>query len=759
MPTAYAVIGKPVASQDGPEKVSGKTIYPADIDLPGMLWGKVLRSPLPHAKIVHIDTSAAVRLPGVRVVLTGKDVPDSLVGRDLADIPLLARDKVRFVGDKVAVVAADDPDIAEEAIGLIDVQYEELPTIFDPVSAMEPGAPLVHDGSPTYQTQTGTLQPKGNIVACDSWADGDAEKGFQESDYVFEHTFTTTWVHQGYLEPYTCVVNVDQNGRLEVWANNKNPFRLRTMVAGAVGVPQDQVIIDPVGIGGDFGGKGGPMDVPLAALMARRTGRPVKMILSHIEEYMAGCPRHRSITTIKTGVKKDGRFWARDSRVVFDSGAYSGMRGSTNLRGGRQVGGGVYYIPNFRIDMYMVYTNNIPCGSYRAPGEPQTVFAVESHTDMIAKELGRDPYELRLQNVVREGQMTAVGERFYFMRGEETLRAAAEAADWYGPKKGPTSGRGIAFGQRPAAGATSVARVLMDATAHVKVYTAVPDTGVGAHTVQRQVVAEDLGIPVEDVSLERLGTDGVPFDTGAGAATTHNAGNAAWGAAQELRRKLTGLAAEFYGWPEEKIVFRAGHVFVEGRQGNPPMGDQREGVSVRELAAKCVTAFGGPIQAEKTFKGERATVTTFTAQVADLEVEPETGQVKVNRITTVHDVGTVLNPLGHQGQIDGAVIQGLGYALMEELQSEDGRISTLTMGEVKTPTTMDIPELQTVLLENEGGDGPYQGKGIGENPLPCVAPAIANAVYDAVGVRITDLPITAEEVRRALREKTTELGK
>ena len=740
--TTYSVVGKPVTREDGPDKVSGELIYPADIVLPGMIWGKVLRSPFPHARIVHIDASRAMSLAGVRAVITGEDVTGMRVGRSLRDVPLLAEDKVRFVGERVAAIAADDLETAEEALTLIDVEYEELPAVFDPLEAMQPGAPLVHDRLAIYEGPSGAFQPQGNIANHEVWSDGNLEQGFRESDFIFEHTFTTTWVHQGYLEPFTCAVDIDDAGRIQIWANNKQPFRLRWQMASALGLAEEQIRVNPCGIGGDFGGKAGAMDVPLAYVLSQRSGRPVKMIMSYIEELMAGNPRHPSVITIKTGVKKDGRLWARQTRVVYNGGAYGGFRGSLNLRGGRQAGGGPYRIPHFQIDSYMVYTNNVPCGSYRAPGEPQAVFAVESHTDMIAREIGRDPYEFRLQNVVQEGDVSATGQLFHHVRAEETLRRAAEAADWGAAKPGPHYGRGIALGQRPAAGATSVAKVSMDEHARATLYSPVPDTGVGAHTVGRQVVAEDLGIPVGDVAVVHLDTDAVPFDTGAGASTSRVAGGASLGAAQDVRRKLSGWAAEFYGWPEERITFREGRVFPSF----DTEGDPETGVPIWELASKAVVAQGSPITGEMTYTADHAEVTSFCAQVAEVEVDPDTGQVKVHKIVTAHDVGTILNPLGHQGQIEGAVIQGLGYALMEELEWEDGRFSTLSLGEAKIPTTNDIPELITVLVEGPAGTGPYQGKGIGENPISPVAPAIANAVYDAVGVRIQDLPITAEKV-------------
>ena len=745
--TTYAVLGIPVTREDGPDKVSGSHLYSADVLLPGMIVGKVLRSPYPHARIVNIDTSRAERVPGVHAIITGKDMTGMLLGRVLQDVPPLAVDKVRYVGEKVAAVAATDADAAEEALNLIDVEYEPLPAVFDALEAMQPGAPLVHEGPPTYDAWMGRnsrpVQPDGNVVSRNSWSGGDLERGFQESDLIFENTFTTPWVHQGYMEPYTCMVAADDSGHVQVWANNKQPYRLRWQLARYLKLPEEHVTVNPCGIGGDFGGKAGVMNVPLAYELSKRSGRPIQMVMTYIEELMAGNPRHASTVTIKTGMKRDGRLWASQSRVVFNGGAYGGYRGQTNLSGGRQVGGGPYRVPNFQIDNYMVYTNNMPCGSYRSPGEPQAVFAIESHVDMIAKEMGLDPYEIRLKNVVQEGDTAGTGEKYLHVRGEETLRRAAESANWGGLKAGPNFGRGISFGQRPQGRAVFTGRVSMDEEGQATVSSTVPDTGVGFYTVARQMVSEDLGIPVSDVRVAHVDTDQVVFDTGAGAGTSVGAAQAALGAAQQVRQKLTGLAAEFYGWAEERIVFRNGRVFAEG--------DPEQGVPIAELAARSVAALGTTIEGETTTDAEEPPVTSYTAQVADVEVDPETGQVTVRRITTAHDVGTIYNPLGHQGQIDGAVIQGLGYAVMEELQSEEGRVSTLSLGEVKIPTVQDIPELVTVLVENPEGNGPFDGKAIGENPIAPVAPAIANAVYDAVGVRITALPITSEKVLAALR--------
>ena len=690
--TTYSVVGRPVTREDGPEKVSGQHLYSADIILPGMIWGKVLRCPYAHAKILSIDTTEAARLPGVHAVLTGKDVAGMLVGRYMRDVPPLAEDKVRFVGERVAAVAADDPDIAEEALNLIEVRYEELPAVFDPMEAMDPASPMVHEGSPTYQSSAGPVQPQGNLISHDSWSGGDVERGFSESDLIFEHTFTTPWVHQAYMEPYTCVVDADDGGRIQVWANNKQPFRLRWQLAGGLDVPEERIRVNPVGIGGDFGGKAGAMDVPLAYTLSLRAGRPVKMIMTYIEELMAGNPRHPSVVTIKTGVKRDGKFWARHSKVVYNGGAYSGFRGRPGLAGSRDAAGGQYHIPNFQIDSYMVYTNNVPCGSYRAPGQPQVAFAVESHTDMIAKEMGIDPYELRLRNVVHDGQVSATGARYNHLRGEETLRAAAEAANWGSPKSGPYVGRGMSLGQRPQGQSIYSVRVSMDENARATLHTLVPETGTGSHTVGRQMVAEDLGIPVADVSAVQMDTDGGNFDSGAGSGSSVGGTNAALGAAQGVRQKLTLMAAEFFGWPEERIIFREGRVFVDG--------DPEKGVPIKELASRVVAATGEAISVDISTTAEEPDVTCFCAQVAEVEVDPETGAVKILRYTVFQDAGKAVHPAYVEGQFQGGAVQGIGWALNEEyIYGADGRLQNPGFLDYRIPVASDLPMIDTVIIE------------------------------------------------------------
>ena len=756
MVATFSVIGQPVTRAEGPDKVTGQSQYAADVARPGMLWGKVLRSPFPHAKILNIDTSRAKQLPGVHAVITGAELPDRRVGRLLRDIPVLARDKVLFAGEKVVAVAAESPDLAEEALLLVDVEYEPLPPIFDPLQAMEDSAPTIHENMESY---AGLPQPPSginNVFAHNTWCKGEIQRGFAEADLVIEHTFNAQMMHQAYIEPHACVVEVDDGGRVQIWANNKGPFMLRDQLAAVWDLPKERIRVNPTSIGGDFGGKGSFMDVPLCYHLALHSGRPVKMVMDYIQELMAGNPRHPGIITIKTGLKRDGRIWARQAKTVFNSGAYGAFKPRVHLRGADH-SGGPYNIPHVQIDSYMVYTNNVPCGHMRSPAKPQVGFAVESHMDMIAQELGLDPYELRLRNILKPGDTSPVGEAWQDIRAEETLRTAARAAGWgqtknsSGKSAGESAGnrigfgRGIAIADQTQGSGQSAATVSMDASGQVTLFMSLWDTGTGASTVMRQVAAEALTIPVDDVAIVIRDTDAVDFESGPGGSrVTFTAGPAVLGAANELKERLGLLAAEYLSSPVELVQQRSdGQFFASGQSERV--------VSVKEIAGRAVPATGQPLTGQMTYTSPPSEMTSYAAQVAEVEVDRDTGMVTVNKIYTAHDVGTVLNPITHQGQIEGGVIQGLGYAIMEELVSEEGQVSTLSLGDYKIPTMPDIPELETLLLESSAGQAPYQTKGIGENSNIPVAGAIANAVFDAVGVRIMDLPITAEKVLKALK--------
>ena len=745
--TTYVHIGKPVTRMEGPAKVSGRSEYPADIVVPGMLWGKALRSPMPHARIVSIDTSRAARLVGVRAVLTAADVPPALMGVRLRDMPILARDRVRFIGEKVAVVAAEDPDVAEEAALLIRVEYEEMPAVFDPLEALESGTPILHQELGSYTGLPGPVQGPTNLFSRLSYSKGDIDEGFAQADLVFEHRFTLQTVHQAYLEPPACLIQVDDQGRVQVWVNNKTPHPLRRQLADAWGMDQERIRINVTSIGGDFGGKGSFKDAPVVYYLARATGRPVKMLTSSSEEFLAGSPRHPGVITIKSGVKRDGTLVARQAHAVFNSGAYAAFKPvpSVNLPGVSHLGGS-YRVEHMQVDADCVYTNTVPGGYFRAPGGPQSVFAAECHMDMIAEELGMDPLELRLKNVLREGDTSPRGRRWREVLGEETIRAAAQAANWGSPKPGPYYGRGMAVHNHSTGEGDSSAIITVEGDGAVTLFSPTYDTGTGIHTVLRQLVAEELTLPLEAVRVETADTDITPYDVGIGASRiTHVAGQAAYQAVGQVRERLTAVAAELLESPTQTVLLREGRFLVSD--------EPQRSIGFAQVAARAVEA-GGPVRVQVEFKSESAVdITSFCVQVAEVEVDPETGQVKVRRFVNAVDSGTILNPIGYRGQVCGGVVQGLGYALMEEMRIEEGRVGTLHFGDYKIPVMPDLPELVEVVLESASGPIPYQGKSIGETTNCPVAAAVANAVADAVGVRINDLPITAEKVLAALRAR------
>ena len=738
----YTTIGQPATRVEGQEKVTGAMQYTADVVLPGTLWGRALRSPLPHARIVRIDTARAHQVPGIHAVLTGADVRGIRYGRRLFDVPVLAEDRVRFAGERVAAVAAEDRDAAEEALQLIEVEYEELPAVFDPLQALEEGAPILHPEVNSYIGLPKPLAQPSNAYAWDTWSKGNIDAGFAQADLIIENTFTVPRQHQAYLETHSCLVWIDEQGRVQVWASCKVPYQVKEQLSVALGLPKERIRLNPVAIGGDYGGKGSPMDIPLAYVLAVRTGHPVKMVMDYVEELTAGNPRHAAIIQLKTGVKREGTIVAHQARVIFDSGAYGGFKPvpTVNL-GGAAKAGGPYKIPHVRIEGIQVYTNTIPGGFMRAPGEPQAVFAIESHIDCIARQLGIDPVDFRLQNLIEAGDESPIGTRYQGIRAQETLEAAVAAAGYRTPKA-PNIGRGIAMGERPPAGGESHAAVTLNPDGSVIVHTSIFEPGTGTYTILRQIVAEELHLPLQSIQVQVWDTDGVPFDTGVGGSrVTRVAGQAAYQASQEASREMRRLAADLLAWPEEQLTLRGAEVIRQDTGASHPW---------RELLQR----WGQPVVGRGSVQDMHPSpVTSFTAQVAEVAVDPETGAVHLLRLTTAHDVGKILNPMDHQGQIEGAVMQGVGYALSEELAVDEGKVTSVSFGEYKIPNMQDIPELNTVILESEMGPGPYNAKGIGENPIGPPAPAIANAVADAVGVRIRDLPITAEKVYRALAER------
>ena len=742
---SYGKIGQRLGRVEGPAKVTGEARYTADIMLPGMVWGKVLRSPLPHAKIVSIDTREAERMPGILAVLTAKDLPDLLTGRLVYDMPVLAIDRVRFIGEKVAVVAAEDPDMAEDALASIDVEYEEMPAVFDAHEAMRSEAPLLHPDYRSYaHAPEKFFSDIPNVHSHVTWELGDIDKGFALAKQVFEHTFNTPAVHQGYIEPHASVVAIDPDGRVNVWLSNKMPVRARELLADVIELPEERIVVHLAQIGADFGGKGSLMDAPLCYHLAKRTGRPVKMVMTYTEELMAGNPRHPTSIFLRTGVTEEGQIVARQAKVVFNSGAYAAFKPVpfVNIPGAKDAAG-VYGTPHIRIDAYSVYANCVPSGHFRAPGDLQVNFAVESSMDMIAEDLGLDRLEFRKQNLLKDGDWVPGGPQLEEVRVAETLAAAVKASSWNQPKSQPNRGLGLAVSHRLIGTGKANTQLTLKEDGTIQVLTPVPEVGTGAHTILQQIVAETLFLPLDQVRVETA-SEIFKTDSGSGASRVTNVGGqVVQQAAGELMKLILAAGAKGLGCAENEVVFEGGRVVRSDSDGSLSL------VEVAKLGGDGKSA----LRVKKLLNlSEGPPMTTFTAQVVELEVDPETGQIRLLDVVTAHDVGTIINPLGHQGQIEGGLLQGVGFGLLEELRIEDGQVSTLNLGDYKLPNIRDIPPLTTVLVEEELGPAPFHGKAIGESSIIPTGAAIANAVYDAVGVRFHDLPINAENVYWALQQ-------
>jgi carbon-monoxide dehydrogenase large subunit len=687
-----------------------------------------------------MDTTRAEKAPGVRAVVTGEDTRGVLYGRRYRDLSVLAHGRVRFLGERVAAVAAEERDAAQEALDLIRVEYEELPAVLDPIAALQEGAALIHPEVNTYPGLPEPLDKPSNAYFTSVVEKGNLEEGFAQADVIVENTFTVSRVHQAFLETHCCMVWIDDQGKIQVWSSSKAPHTVKQTLSDALSIPKDNIRVNPVAIGGDFGGKGGALDEPLCYFLALRSGRPVKMVMDYQEEFTAGAPRHAAILKMKTGVKRDGTLVAHQMDSYFDSGAYGGLRPGAAFTGATH-SAGCYRIPHARVSLLRIYTNNIPGGQMRAPSEPQGFFAAESQMDCVARSIGMDPLEFRLKNLIEQGETTVGGEHYEEIRAKETLNAAVKAAGYRSPKA-RYLGRGIAMGFRAPGGGSTSLSVTLNQNGTVVIQTAFLEQGTWTYTSLRQVVAEELGLNPEEIQVKVLDTDSSPFDSGIGGSRGTRIGSrAAFEAARAAKEELFGLAERLLGWPKSELLIQ-GNQLIHKKTKQRQRWDEMLSRVGRSITRQAINRDEG-----------HAPVTSFTAQVAEVEVDPETGQVALRRFTTAHDTGTILNPIGHQGQIEGGIIQGVGYGLMEEVQVEEGRVTTTHFGDYKVPNIKDIPPLRTVILPTEAGIGPYNVKGIGENPISPVAPAIANAIEDAVGVRMRNLPITAEKVYAALREQ------
>ncbi len=734
-------VGTAVPRAEGSDKVSGQTVYAADVKLPGLLWAKILRSPHPHARVRRVDISLAEKVPGVCAIITGADVEGFLIGKQIRDMPVLCWDKVRFIGDRVAAVAAETVDAAEEAIHLIEVDYELLPAVFDPLEALAPGAPLLHENVAHYEGA-----PK-DILAAElhngltrlAWKKGEIDRGFREADFVLEHTFRVPARHQGYLEPHAATVAIEADGRIQVWASVKNPFGVRSQLAKCLRVAEERIRMNVVNVGGEFGGKGDGVDLPILYFLAQKSGRPVKIVMTYAEELSASNPAHPTVITIRSGVKRDGRIVARQMRAAHASGGYGALKSNTSLATWHYAGG-QYRIDHADIEFMQIYTNTVPGGYYRSPGAVATAFAVDCHTDMIAKELGMDPAEFRLKNFIGEGEEDAVGHKIVDVHFREVLQGALDAAGWKKPKK-PNRGRGIALSGRHISGGDTGVILTAETGGDYLIISPSIDQGSGTHTILRQLVSDRMKVGVEKVRVVIGDTDTAPRDGGMRASRmTYVAGNAMVQACDQLCEKMLGQAARI-------LECGAGEVEFDGERFSLRQ-DPGQQVPLRRVVAQATEPLQVMVYEDYRYPEE---VSYVCAQVAEVEVDPETGAVKLHRFVTAHDVGTIINPTAHQGQIDGATVMGVGQGLMEEIVIDQGRVTNSNLGDYKLPSVADLFELKTVLVPSGGGVGPHNAKPIGEFANNAPPAAIANAIADAVGVRLFELPLKAEKIFQLLK--------
>lgn len=741
------IAGQRLPRIDATSKVTGTTVYGADFVRHGMIHGAILRSPYPHARIRRIDTSAAQAASGVFAVVTAADIPAERFGSFVKDIDVFARDVVRYKGHPIAAVGARTREEAEAALRLIKVEYEELPFVATVAEAMADGAPLVHERWKEYDANP-TLVREGNIANHAQLRVGDAEAAFTRAWRVFEHSFRTNLQHPGYTEPRAAVAEWDQD-RLTVWTNTQTPFEQQATLAAIFKIPMSNVRVLVPAIGGGFGGKLRIGVEHVAAALARKARRPAKVMLTLEEEIATGYCRQPAEIWLKLGVDRDYRIIAKSGRMIVDCGAMSGS-GVGVASSGLLMLAGPYVIPNIALDGYAVYTNKAPTGSFRAPSGPQGNFACESQMDLVARELGIDPLEFRLKNIVRDGDRGPTGQEMGTVSVEECLRKAAEAISWNDAVNEPGRGKGIACGWWTMTGQSSNVYIKVNPDGGVVVNSGCAEIGTGAMTGAMQVLAEELGVDLEDIKVINADTASTPFDFGAqGSRTASMVGNACVDAVRNLAKKAFPIAAEMMGVDPESCRF-----------GYKAIVSGDKSVPLAEVAAK-LQASGGGLIAEGSYiqpgtpfdknrtRGMVIPVInspSYHAHAVDLSVDEETGEVKINKYVVAQDVGFAINPTYIEGQIEGGVIQGIGQAMFEELIWENGEVRNGNLTDYKMPTAEDAPEVVSILVEKAGLTGPYGAKGVGEPPVIEVPAALANAVHAASGVRITNLPITPEKI-------------
>jgi len=746
----YSVIGKRSPLKDAAVKVTGKATFTRDMELPGMLYAKILRSPYPHAKVLRVDTSEAEQLPGVRAVLSKNNAPRFKMPvtfggpRDKCAFD----DKVRYVGDEVAAMAAVSEKVADEALKLIRVDYEELPAVFDPEEAVKPGAPLIHEDRPENRALPMAVRY------------GDVEAGFAAADYIFEETFRTQAQRHASMETHCCIASFDMAGNLTVWASHQAPFLLQEVLAEYLDIPLSKVRVIKSYMGGGFGSKLDMLIEHICALLSRMTGRPVKLVLNREEEFSATITRHADVIRLKIGAKKDGTLTAIEAYVLSNEGAYMykpGVLGVTAAGLTRS-----YRCPNVKLEGYAVNTNLSCAGPMRGYGHPQAFFALESMMDMVADKLGIEPVEFRLRNFRGVGDEAISGLPITTCGLPECLAKGAEKIGWARRKKpgevGNAKRRGIGVagfthmtGARPGVVrdySTAFVKLNMDGTAHL--LTGAADLGTGCNTTLAQIVAEELGLTLDDVGVTAGDTGVAPFDSGAWASRTlYMCGLAAKAAAADAKQQLLSRAAERLSVEPKDLEVKGGRVYSKLDPGKGLAFKEVTREASENRQGRALTFLG------KASCGNPGFGQSFGAEFAEVEVDTETGQVEVLKIVAALDVGKAINPMVVEGQIEGAIQQGIGYALTENpiLDKETGKTLNPNFANYMVLTSVDMPDIEVVLVETNEPTGPFGAKGMSEPPILGVAPAIANAIYNAVGVRLTEIPMTPEKVFKALEGK------
>ena len=739
-------VGKSVPFLDSVDRVTGKTEYAYGMKLPEMLVAKILRSPFPHARVVKLDPSAAEKAPGVVAILKAEDLdqpggPRLRFGHQIVDQTIVAVGKVRFVGDPVVLIAAESEEAAEAAMDLVEVEYEELPGVYDPVQAIQPGAPVLHDEFPD------------NIFRHAKLRHGDLEAGFSEADEIIEETYTSPVAQQVSLEQHMIAAQW-QEGHLTVWSSSQSPYVVRKVLAELFQIEPEAVRVIVPQLGGGFGGKAHLRIEPLVAALAWKVnGRPVILKLSRAEEFFT-VTKHAATVKIKSGVKRDGTLTSRQVTLYWGAGAYAD-NSPTLVRSAMVRAGGPYRIPAIWVDSFAIYTNLPSAAAYRGAMSSQTTWAYESHMDTIAHKLGLDPLEFRRKNILLDGDTFASGQVLEDIHFKECLEETAKGLGWESrPRKKGAGVRRKGFGlavmiKSSPANSRSEARLVLGPDGKVTLYTSVSEMGQGAHTALAQIAAEELKLPLERISVVGPDTLVSPFESSTSSSrSTYMMGNAVTDGASELTRMLVEKAALLFELPPEDLAVEDGEVLVKEQVQNRLSYEevlQRVGLNALEAIGKFQVK--GEVDPE-TGQGVASPHYHQGAGACEVEVDTETGKVKVLRYYASSYAGRVVNPAMAKLQNDGNVIYGLGPSLFEEMVFDQGQPANPNLSDYMVPSFLDIPEvLHSVTLESEGADF----HGIGEMTLPSVAPAIGNAIYDAIGIRLRDLPMTPERVLRALR--------